>query len=74
MSKTIKLDDRVYSLLEELRDKRETFSQAVEKLLFIRARLDRLLGVIDGRISAEEHKRREPEPMTAARAERTRPG
>ena len=31
MSKTIKLEDQVYNRLEELRGKRETFSQAVER-------------------------------------------
>jgi len=33
MSKTIKVEDRVYDRLEEIREKRETFSEAVERLL-----------------------------------------
>jgi len=33
MSKTIKLEDQVYDRLEQLREKRETFSQVVERLL-----------------------------------------
>jgi len=33
MSKTIKLDDKVHKDLEELRDKRETFSEAVARLI-----------------------------------------
>ena len=33
MSKTVKLDDKVHRELEELRLKRETFSQAVARLI-----------------------------------------
>ena len=33
MSKTIKLEDSVYLELEELRGKRETFSEAVARIL-----------------------------------------
>jgi len=33
LSKTIKVEDRVYNRLEEIREKRETFSEAVERLL-----------------------------------------
>jgi len=33
MSKTVKLDDKVHSELEELRGKRETFSEVVARLV-----------------------------------------
>jgi len=33
MSKSVKLDDRVYQELDQLRGKRETFSQAVGRLV-----------------------------------------
>jgi len=33
MSKTIKLQDKTYYRLEEVREKRETFSQAIDRLL-----------------------------------------
>jgi len=33
MSKTIKLDEQVYQELDQLREKRETFSQAVGRLI-----------------------------------------
>ena len=33
MSKTIKVEDQVYDRLEEIREKRETFSECVERLL-----------------------------------------
>jgi len=36
MSKTIKIEDKVYQKLDEIRGKRETFSQVVERLLTIR--------------------------------------
>ncbi|MBA7577586.1 hypothetical protein ES708_19439 [subsurface metagenome] len=31
MSKTIRVDDKVYNELEELRDKRETFSEVIAR-------------------------------------------
>ena len=33
MNKTIKVEDQVYDRLEEIREKRETFSECVERLL-----------------------------------------
>ncbi|MBA7699768.1 hypothetical protein ES703_108471 [subsurface metagenome] len=33
MSKTIKVEDKVYHRLDELREKRETFSEVVQRLL-----------------------------------------
>jgi len=41
MSKSVKLDDQVYQDLDQLREKRETFSQAVQRLL-------KLWGQIEG--------------------------
>jgi len=35
MSKTIRVEDGVYNELEELRSKRETFSEVIERLLAI---------------------------------------
>ena len=35
MSKTIKLSDETYSALETLREKRETFDEAVKRLLHV---------------------------------------
>lgn len=39
MSKTIKLENKTYHRLEEVREKRETFSQAVERLLDLFAKM-----------------------------------
>ncbi|MBA7686612.1 hypothetical protein ES703_95062 [subsurface metagenome] len=43
MSKTIKLEDQVYNRLEELRGKRETFSQCVARLLEISRKVASLM-------------------------------
>lgn len=40
MSKTIKLEDQVYYRLEELRAKRETFSQAVARVLRVVSKVE----------------------------------
>lgn len=39
MSKTIKVDDEVYNSLEAIREKRETFSKVVERLVKVFATL-----------------------------------
>lgn len=51
MSKTIKLEDQVYYRLEEVRGKRETFSQAVERLLAAMAKANELIDALVGRES-----------------------
>ena len=48
MSKTIKLDDKVYDDLEDFREKRETFSDAVRRLLGSEAQLKSSLRKLDG--------------------------
>ena len=65
MSKTIKLDDQVYQDLEEFRDKRQTFSEAVENLLGARAQFCQLINVLEGRIRFEEWKRQKAEKPEA---------
>ncbi|MBA7586219.1 hypothetical protein ES708_28215 [subsurface metagenome] len=45
MSKPIKLQDKVYYQLDELRGKRETFSDVVAKLLTTKEGVDTLLGI-----------------------------
>ena len=45
MSKTIKLDDKVYDQLDRLRGKRETFSDIVAKLLTTKGALDAMVGI-----------------------------
>jgi len=43
MSKTIKLDDKVHRELEELRGKRETFSEAVARLVNFHREITRVV-------------------------------
>ena len=43
MSKTIKLEDQVYHQLDQLRGKRETFSDVVAKLLTTKEGLDTMV-------------------------------
>ena len=45
MSKTIKLEDKVYHQLDHLRGKRETFSDVVAKLLTTKEGIDTMLGI-----------------------------
>lgn len=45
MSKAIKLDDRVYRQLDELRGKRDTFSDVVAKLLTTKEGVDTMIRI-----------------------------
>lgn len=48
MKHSIKLDDHVYQDLERVREKRETFSEAVERLLNIRYQMGLLSTIVEG--------------------------
>ena len=54
MSKSIKLEDQVYDRLEAFRDKKETFSQAVERLLELPRRITELANIMEGKITHQE--------------------
>lgn len=45
MSKTIKVEERVYDQLDKLRGKRESFSDVVARLLTTKEGVDILLGI-----------------------------
>ena len=45
MSKTIKVEVKVYNQLDQLRGRRETFSDVVAKLLTTKEGVDTLLGI-----------------------------
>jgi len=45
MQKTIKVEDRVYQQLDQLRGKRETFSDVVARLLTTKEGVDTLLEI-----------------------------
>ncbi len=54
MSKTIRVDNQVYDRLEQFRDKRETYSQAVERLLEFEARINDLENRLENKASKKE--------------------
>ena len=54
MSKTIKLEDKVYRRLDDLRGKRDTFSDIVAKLLTSKEGIDTLLGIWHNRHEEKE--------------------
>jgi predicted CopG family antitoxin len=54
MSKTIKLEDSVYLRLEGFRGKRETFSQAVDRLLKMLSKVGELRDVLEGAVAFEK--------------------
>ena len=45
---SIKIDDEVYQKLDEFRGKRETFSQAIDRLLQLLSKVGQLRGIIEG--------------------------
>lgn len=66
MSKTVKLEDQVYTRLDDFRDKHETFSEAVERLLRARDDMCRLVDVLEGQIRFKEWQREQLEKTPAA--------
>jgi len=66
VSKTIKLEDNTYEKLERFRGKRETFSQATDRLLDVHEALGRVEDIIAGGIAFREGQRE--------RLERQNPG
>lgn len=66
MSKSIKLENKVYYKLEEVREKRETFSQAVEKLLDFKRALLAAVDLADGQKAYQEFKDAEERKKQAA--------
>ncbi|MFH0913866.1 MAG: hypothetical protein V1849_01075 [Chloroflexota bacterium] len=59
MSHTVRLEDEVYLRLEATRAKRETFSQAVSKLLDLLTSIGELMNTIEGQRAYTEHQKRE---------------
>lgn len=66
MIKTIKLEEPTYEKLERFRGKRETFSQAVERLLRINDAISQLEDIIKGEIAGREDQRERLESAAAA--------
>jgi len=55
MSKQIRLEDEVYDQLEAIRDKRETFSEVVARLIKIHDGLGLLTSTIQGQKAYREY-------------------
>lgn len=56
MPRNIQLQDDVYTRLETFRGKRETFSEAVNRLLTLLSKVSELRDVLEGGIKYEEWK------------------
>lgn len=56
MSKTIKVEEKVYHQLDQLRGKRETFSDIVAKLLTTKEAVDTMTGLWHGQGAQGEFK------------------
>ena len=56
MSKAIKISEKAYNQLEELRSKRETFSDVVDKLLTTKEGVDTMFGIWHSRHEEREVK------------------
>lgn len=56
MSRAIKVDEKVYGQLDQLRGKGETFSQVIEIILIARLSLFNMLTVLEGQLKYHEWK------------------
>lgn len=56
MSRAIKVEDKVYTELDMIRDKGETFSQIIERLLQARLKMFEALNMIEGVLQYEKFK------------------
>ena len=65
MIKTIKLEERTYHQLDQLRGKRETFSDAVATLLLARLKVLELSSVLEGQLKYREWQREQLENRAA---------
>ena len=66
MSHTIKLEDRVYQQLWNFKDKGETNSQAVERLLAVKLEVMELICILEGSAKFEDWKRGKLEAAATA--------
>ncbi|MBA7580034.1 hypothetical protein ES708_21920 [subsurface metagenome] len=59
MSRAIKVEDQVYTELDNIRTKGQTFSQVIEGLLACRLKLFETLNMIEGQLRYQEWKQKE---------------
>lgn len=65
MSKTIKLEDKVYDKLTDLMGPKETYSQVVERILFLFDKMGELQNVLEGAIAFRAGERERAEKQAA---------
>ena len=58
MSRAIKVEDQVYQELDLIREKGETFSQVVERLLEARLEMFKMLSMVEGVLRYQEWKQK----------------
>lgn len=63
MSKPIKVEDKIYDELDQLRVGRQTFSDVVENLLKARLSVLQLMSVLEGQLAFREWQREELEKI-----------
>lgn len=56
MSRAIKVEDQVYTELDNIREKGETFSQIIERLLKARLKMFEMLSMVEGVLQYEKWK------------------
>ena len=59
MSRAIKVEDQVYTELDMIRSKGETFSQVVERLLQARLKMFEMLSMVEGVLRYQEWKQKQ---------------
>ena len=59
MSRAIKVEDQVYTELDMIRGKGETFSQVVERLLKARIKMFEMLSMVEAALQYEEWKQQQ---------------
>ncbi len=59
MSRAIKVEDQVYTELDMIRSKGETFSQVVERLLKARLQMFEILNMVEGTLRYQEYKQQQ---------------
>lgn len=73
MSKMIKLDDQVYNRLENFRNKGETFSEAVERLLEFPRRIRDAINIVKGQQAYQEWLQKHPDALSTEPGKRSGP-
>ncbi len=69
MSKTIKVEDKVYQDLDQLRGKGDTFGQVIDQLIKDRVAVFHFLNVLEGQIKYGEWREKQLRKLQATAAQ-----